>query len=970
MTHTGKTYWRSLEQLADTPRFREWLHREFPENASEMLSSSSRRTLLKLMAASIGLAGLTACRRPVEKILPVAKGVEDYIPGNPLFYSTALSFGGLTTGLLVETHEGRPTKVEGNPNHPASLGAASAFTQASILGLYDPDRAREVRQNGQKSSWQDFATFAQTQFGGDGAGLRFLSAQVTSPSLEAVKAHALQRFPNAGWIEYEPLARDEAMAGAALAFGQPVHTHYNFEKADVVLSLDSDFLGLDSTNIAATRAFSRRRKISRPEEEMNRLYVAESQYSITGAVADHRLRMRVSELRQFSVDLAIELKISGDNLRLLPRPGDGRQKWLASVARDLARHRGHSLVVVGPRQPASVHALAHLINQSLGNAGETVTYTAATWQPQAAALRELTGEMSAGRVSTLVILGGNPVYNAPADLQFEANLKKVRTVVRLGLDIDETTAASTWQLPEAHYMEAWGDVRSSDGTCTVQQPLTQPLYGGKTAAEVVAMISGYKDQRAYDIVRNYWLARWTGEKDANKTWRKALHDGVIAGTQSALVKPTADAKRIAAATAPAQAVGLEAAFYADASMYDGRFANNGWMQEAPDPMTKVTWDNAALLSPATARALQIETGDILALELAGRKITIPALIQPGHADQSISLTLGYGRKKCGRIGRGVGHDVYPLRASDGLHFVTGVNVKKTGARYKFSLTQDHHSMEGRPIVREATLEEFRKEPAFAEKQGPETHLFSLYKEQDYSQGNQWGMAIDLNACIGCNACLVACQAENNIPIVGKEQVGKGREMHWIRLDRYFEGAEEDPKVVYQPMACQQCENAPCESVCPVAATSHSPEGLNDMAYNRCVGTRYCANNCPYKVRRFNFLEWNKDLEESQKLVFNPDVSVRVRGVMEKCNYCVQRIQETKIKAKTDGHRAIRDGEIVTACQQTCPAEAITFGNINDPNSKVAKLKQQERNYGVLAELNVRPRTTYLAKVRNPNPELA
>lgn len=958
---TGKRYWRSLDELADTPQFREWLHREFPENASEWTSKSGRRQMLKLMAASFGLAGLAACRRPVEKILPAAKGVEDYIPGNPLHYATVFTLGSAAFGLQVETHDGRPTKIEGNPNHRASRGAASGFAQASILGLYDPDRTKWVRHNGERSSWEEFEKFAVARLEGQGDGVRFLSGEIVSPSLEAVKKHALERFPKARWVEFEPVSNDEVMAGAQLAFGQPVRSHYHFEKADVILALDCDFLSLDAPSLAYPRDFARRRKIGTPKDEMNRLYAVEPNYSLTGAAADHRLRLRASEIPAFVAELAAELRAGGETLRVLAPPKDARAKWLAALAKDLVRHKGRSLVVAGPRQPAAVHAWVHLINQFLGNVGSTVTYAAAEWKPQVEALRELAGEMAAGKVKTLVVLGGNPAYNAPADLDMAANLKKVECVIRLGLEDDETTALAQWSLPEAHYLETWGDARAWDGTCSIQQPMVAPLYDGRSAAEVVALISGYPHRRAYDIVRN----RWSALSDA--AWRRALHDGVVAGEQRAEVKVTADARRVQAAATPQPAAGIEVVFQPDASVWDGRFANNGWLQEAPDPMTKLTWDNGALMSAATARSLGVKTGEMISIERQGRALRVPVMILPGHADNSITLPLGYGRARCGRVGRGVGHNVYPLRTSDALWIASGVQVKKTSGRYAFSLTQEHHSMEGRPIVKEATLGEYREDPHFAHKTHHE--LFSLYPEHSYDKGNQWGMAIDLNACIGCNACLLACQAENNIPIVGKKEVARGREMHWIRLDRYFSGPEEDPAVVYQPMACQQCENAPCENVCPVAATVHSPEGLNDMAYNRCVGTRYCANNCPYKVRRFNFLEWHKDLDRMQRMQFNPDVTVRMRGVMEKCTYCVQRIQEVKIKAKAEGRRPIRDGEILTACQQTCPAEAIVFGNINDPNSKVSQLKKQDRNYAVLEELNVKPRTTYLAKVRNPNPEL-
>jgi molybdopterin-containing oxidoreductase family iron-sulfur binding subunit len=582
--------------------------------------------------------------------------------------------------------------------------------------------------------------------------------------------------------------------------------------------------------------------------------------------------------------------------------------------------------------------------------------------------------MSRGQVSTLVILGANPAYTAPADFNFTANLKKVANSIYLGLDVDETAVASKWSLPEAHYLETWGDATAPDGTATVQQPMIQPLYFGRSAVELVAQLTGYKDQRGYDIVRNYWIAKFGGKADsADKTWRKSLHDGVIAGTALAEFKPTLDAKKVnAAIQTPATGgdSGVEVVFVQSASVYDGRFANNGWMQEAPDPMTKLTWDNAALLSPATAKKMGVVQGDVIAIERRGRGIQAPVLIQPGQADNSVSIALGYGRTESGRVGKNVGVNAYPLRTSDAFTFATDASIRKiTADTYPLAQTQNHHSMEGRPLVREASLEEYRKEPKFAQEMVEHPPLVGLYPDHDYSKGNQWGMAIDLTSCIGCNACLVACQSENNIPIVGKDQVIKGREMHWIRMDRYYTGSEEDPQVVTQPVTCMQCETAPCENVCPVAATTHSPEGLNDMAYNRCVGTRYCSNNCPYKVRRFNFLAWNYGTEEVQKMHYNPNVTVRMRGVMEKCTYCVQRIQEKKILAKTEGRRAIKDGEIQTACQQTCPADAIVFGNINDPESRVAKLKQQTRNYSMLEELNTKPRTTYLAKLRNPNEEL-
>jgi molybdopterin-containing oxidoreductase family iron-sulfur binding subunit len=919
---TGREFWRSLDELSNRPEFRQWLHREFPENASELADGASRRTLLKLMAASFGLAGLTACTRPVEKILPAAKSAEGYVPGRPLYFATAMSLGGSVIGLLAESNEGRPTKIEGNPSHPFSRGVSNAFAQASVLSLYDPDRARAVLHRGRKSSWEEFAAFARKHFGQPGR-LRFLSQAVTSPSLEAVRKHALDRFPGAKWIEWEPLNRDQEIEGAILAFGRPLRPVYRFDQADVVLSLDADFLGLDAPAATAIRDFTSRRRGDR----MNRLYVVESQFSATGAMADHRRRMRASEMHALAVELAREIE--------KPSSASG---WAAAAARDLKSSRG--LVVVGPRQPAAVHALAHRVNYALGNHG--VGYVEVRgFRPQLDQLKELASEP----VDTLVILGGNPAYDLPADTSFP----KAGIVIHLAAEENETAVLADWVLPEAHYLESWGDARTLDGTASIQQPLIEPLHGGRTAAEVVALISGYKDQRAYDIVRNHWSLD-------EPEWRKCLHDGIVPGTglQPAEAAPLRTDR--SSETAPVK--GIEVVFYPSSSTWDGRFANNGWMQEAPDPMTKLTWDNAALLSPATARNIGVETGDVVVIKSGGGQAEMPVLVQPGHADDSISLALGYGRTRCGRVGENVGHNAYPLRTTAGLHFAAA-EIRKTGRRYPLATTQEHHSMEGRDLVRIGAA-------------GAKHHSKSLplYREHVYDQGNQWGMAIDLSACVGCNACLVACQAENNIPIVGKEQVLRGREMHWIRMDRYYTGSEHDPQAVIQPVACQQCESAPCESVCPVAATSHSPEGLNDMAYNRCVGTRYCANNCPYKVRRFNFLDFHKGLAETEKMVFNPEVTVRMRGVMEKCTYCVQRIEESRIRARAEGRRTLRDGEVTPACAQACPAEAIVFGNINDPGSRVAALRKQERNYSLLEELNTKPRTTYLAKLTNPNPELS
>jgi molybdopterin-containing oxidoreductase family iron-sulfur binding subunit len=721
--------------------------------------------------------------------------------------------------------------------------------------------------------------------------------------------------------------------------------------------------------VLPVKQFSRRRKVGQLQDELNRLYVAEAHFTLTGGVADHRLRMRVSDIGALAVALAAELGLAGT-----PGPlPEKTQVFVRAVARDLAAHKGKSLVVAGPRQSPAVHALVLAMNAALGNIGQTITFTKSEAPVDSLALvKQLGVELKSGAVQTLVVLGGNPVYTLPADIDLAGAMPRIPATVVLSEDENETWMLAQWKLPLAAALECWGDARAQDGTISIQQPLIEPLFGGKSILEVAAMIAGRTQTSGYELVSAKWMAEWPAAGRETR-WNAALYEGLIKETQTAPIPVALDAKKVAVAAAAsiskAQSDRIEAVFYPSHSTYDGRYANNAWMQEAPDPMTKVVWDNVALVSKTTAARLSVRDGDLLKLAMSGRAIEVPAMIQPGHADNSISLALGYGRSACGRVGQGIGHRVEGLRASGAFHAIDGVEVARTGERYEIVTTQEHHRMEGRPIVREATLAEYRREPLKIREMAEDPKGVTLFPFFDYSQGYQWGMAIDLSACIGCNACLVACQAENNIPVVGKDQVKRGREMHWIRLDRYYTGSDEEAQVVTQPMACQQCENAPCESVCPVAATSHSPEGLNDMAYNRCVGTRYCLNNCPYKVRRFNFLNWNKDISEVRKLAFNPDVTVRMRGVMEKCNYCVQRIEEQKIAANADGRRALRDGEVVSACAQVCPAEAIVFGNINDPASRVAQLKKQERNYGVLAELNVRPRTSYLGRLRNPNPAL-
>ncbi len=971
----GKQYWRSLDELADTKEFREWVSQEFPGGV-ETFEGASRRNILKIMAASFGLAGLAACRRPMENVLPASKGIEDWIPGQAYSYATVMQHAGEAMGLAVQTHDGRPTKIEGNPEHPYSLGACSVHGQAAILSLYDPDRAQKVTRDGSESGWEEYTSFIQSDFKpqmGQGAGLRFLSGKIISPSYRALKTATLKAYPQAKWIEYDAFAPENVLEGSTIAFGQPLTPHYAFDKANVTLALDDDFLSANSGSVRPSKLWTKRRHPGEKSSDMTRLYAVESRHSLTGMNADHRLRLRSVEIPAFASDLAAAL--NGQT----PAGNDKRAKWITAVAKDLKANDGKSLVIAGANQPPAVHALVFAINQTLGNIGQTVTFTKPVYDTENSglnALKTLAADLNGGQVKQLVILGGNPVFTAPYDLHLGDAIKKAPVSVFVGAELNETWQLAKWAVPEAHFLESWGDAASSDGTAAIQQPMVMPLYGGKSQPEIVAEIVGYQDKSGYDIVANYWNKQFGA--NAAKSWESALHTGVIANTAQPAVKVSANVAqaKAAAAALPKAGSGLEVVFYPDDWMYDGTHANNGWLQELPRPVTKLVWDNAALMSYQTMNKLGLVDGQVVNLKRGNFIVEMPVMVQPGHADESVTVLLGYGREHCGRVGKGVGYNGYPLRTSTAYNIATDLTLEKTDRHELLVSTQTHDSMEGRRPIVEVSLEEITKNPKYVEEQVETPTPMSLYPQMTWNTGYQWGMAIDLASCIGCQACTIACQAENNIPIVGKDQVHRGRHMYWIRVDRYYTGSIEEAEVVNQPLPCMQCENAPCENVCPVDATVHSPEGLNDMTYNRCVGTRYCMNNCPYKVRRFNFFNWHRNITEVEKMVFNPDVTVRMRGVMEKCNYCVQRIQETKIRAKYEGHRQnkppvpIKDGEIQTACQQTCPADAIIFGDVNDPNTLVSKLKNHERNYLLLAELNTRPRTSYMAKIRNTNPELA
>jgi MoCo/4Fe-4S cofactor protein with predicted Tat translocation signal len=1000
---SGKQYWRTLEELADNPHFEDLIHREFPRHASEWDDAVDRRNFLKLMGASLALAGLTGCgRADIDHIVPYVKQPDGMVLGKPNFYATAMPFGASTVGVLVESHEGRPTKIEGNPDHPSSLGATSALVQASILNLYDPDRSQTVQQAGEIRSWSAFLETAQglatNAKATNGAGFRILSGAITSPTLIAQIRKLLTQFPEAKWYQWEPAGGDGAQQGAKLAFGRNVHTVYEVSRANVIVSLDSDFLASGPGHVAYARQFAQRRNLSGSNDTMNRLYVIEPTPSVTGSSSDHRLPVRSSDVELFARALAGKLGIgSGASLS-----GEAA-KWVDVIAADLQKQRGASLVVAGEYQPASVHALAHAINASLGNVSNTLYYT----EPLTGdtgnldAIRDLCSEMDHGKVDLLLMLGGNPVYDAPHDFDFVNKLKRVSTAIHLSPYFDETSAYCQWHVAESHFLETWSDARAHDGTASIVQPLISPLYYTRSAHDVILAFSDKPGTPSYDVVRAYWTEASTHLPAAIDTaWRKWLNDGVIAGTKfpaiNAELKFSA-ASLPAAPSAPADQI--EYIFRPDPAVHDGRFANNGWLQELPKPVTKLTWDNAALISPKLAQKrdfahkVQSRGGEhgqvrspLVDIELNGSKVTAAVWTLPGQEENTVVLPLGYGRSRAGYTGTNKGFNAYIVRTSEALWTASGGKMTPTGDSYPLACTQYHFNMEGRKILSSGTLSEYLQNPGFAH-EGDETppHDDSLYHPFAYN-GHGWGMSIDLTKCNGCNACVIACVSENNIPVVGKDQVMRGREMHWIRVDRYYANTVsatsgqatgdpseysptlDNPETFFQPVPCQQCENAPCEQVCPVGATTHSAEGLNDMVYNRCIGTRYCSNNCPYKVRRFNFLRF-QDWDTPQfKLMRNPEVTIRSRGVMEKCTYCVQRINNVRIDSEKQ-NRPIRDGEIVTACESACPTQAITFGDINDPNSKVAKLKAQQRNYTILGELNSRPRTTYLAAVRNPNPEL-
>lgn len=968
--------WRSLEELSGDEGFQRLLEAEFPYMQDDGEGERvDRRSFLKFMGASVAFAGLAACRPPAEAIIPYVKMPEAIVPGKPLFFATAMPHHAGALGLLVETHEGRPTKIEGNPTHPASLGATHLFAQASILEMYDPDRSQTVRHLGNATAWSEFvaAVGAETaKHRSSGAGLRILTEPTVSPSMADQIQRVLAKYPGAQWHQWTADNADAAFEGSAAAFGRPMQPVYDFSQADVVLTLDANILSDNAAGVRYARDFAARRKLTEGNATMNRLYAIESMPQSTGAMADHRLIAKPSEVEQIARVFAASLGRgqAPDGLR------PGVQQWISAVVRDLQAHAGRSLVVAGESQTPAVHAAAHAINAALGNVGRTVRYTetpAISPVNNTGSIARLVADMNAGRVQSLFIIGGNPVFDAPADLQFAEALKKVPFRANTGIYYDETAALCHWHVNAAHFLESWGDARSFDGTVSIIQPMIAPLYNGRSALEFLAAVEGEASRSGYQIVREYWQQRGLA---ADEAWRKALHEGVVPNTQ--FTPASAAAGAVPPPSQNAVPAGIELLLRPDPTIGDGRWANNGWLQELPKPITKLTWDNALHVSPAMARRMNLRNEQVVEVRANGASVQAPVWVTPGHPDEAVTLHYGYGRTRGGRVADKVGVNVYPLRTTGALSIVPGAEIVPTGERYKLAPTQENHALDSasllehlderhRDLVRHATLAEYNANPKFARTAADDDNEMHLLHGWEY-KGAAWGMAIDLNACLGCGGCVVACNAENNIPVIGKKEVRRGREMQWLRIDRYYSGSPDNPDTFHIPILCMHCENAPCEPVCPVEATTHSPEGINEMTYNRCVGTRYCANNCPYKVRRFNYFNYADFETPSYKLMRNPDVTTRSRGVMEKCTYCVQRVNAARIEAEKEARR-VRDGEIVTACEAACPTRAITFGDINDPESRVAKLRANPRNYKLLGEINTQPRTTFLALVRNPNPEI-
>lgn len=1003
------TYWKSLNELAQNKEYKNFVEREFPEDATELSDQVSRRSFLRVMGASIALAGFASCRKPIQKILPYSRQPEDIVLGEPLFYATSMPFQDSVTGLLVTNVEGRPNKMEGNEIHPGSLGRTSIYNQASILDLYDQDRSRSPRRNDEKTTKDDFVAFAAEHFSDRNRRILFIDGATSSPTYHRLKNEALSEFPNAEWVTYEPFSDRNAIEGTQIAFGQRLRTVNHYENADLVVALDDDFMSPQAhkNSVENSVKLTSRRKVESPDDTMSRIYSIENAFTSTGSYADHRLRLKSSQIAPFTYALAAKLSESVSGLAAFSGVTNefSNHKWIDVLSTELLSNRGNSVISVGTDHSPETHATAAAMNLALGNVDNTVSYLSLPFfndRDEYIAFLDAMDELKAGVYDTLVMVGTNIAFNAPADLDLIQALSNVETKIHLSDYVDETSRISNWHVNRAHFIESWGDGYSFTGEPSIIQPQILPLFDGLSEIEFLSIILNGELTPGYELTQNTWNNLITS--DFNRQWETVLHDGVHLEngfTQEPVSISANFSSSMSAAINEEAITGIEIAIKPDARIYDGRFANNAWLMELPEPMTKITWDNVALMSAATAKKIGIDPErsfkdndvPLVRITAQGETIEIAAWVEPGHADDSVTLTVGYGRNNLGRVANGVGVNTYPLRTSQNMLF-QAANVEAAGRTYDISCVQDHHSLEGRDMIRTATLDEYKENPDFASfesvhgykipgmkealSHGDERGPISLFDEQygpDYQP--QWGMTIDLNSCFGCGVCTIACQAENNIPVIGKREVGRRRIMHWIRTDRYYVGDVDNPTAYHQPVPCMHCELAPCEQVCPVAATTHSEDGINQMTYNRCIGTRYCANNCPFKVRRFNFFHYTKEYlttgedPEIIQMAMNPDVTVRFRGVIEKCTYCVQRVNRAKIKSKiATGSKKPADGAVKTACQQACPANAISFGDLTDKNSKVSVKKRNERNYVMLEEINVRPRTSYLARLTNKNPELA
>ena len=1003
------TYWKSLNELAQNEEYKKFEEREFPENATELTDQVSRRSFLRVMGASIALAGFASCRKPVQKILPYSKQPEDVILGEPNFYATSMPFQDSLTGLLVTNNEERPTKIEGNPDHPASAGRTNIYHQATVLGLYDPDRSRNPRNNDESSTLEDFLAFANDHFTNKNQRILFVDGYSSSPTFHRLKDEIRSEYSNSEFVSYDPFSDSNRVEGTFEAFGQRLRTVNHYGEANLVVSLDHDFMSPqgDVNSVQNALEITGRRKVESTDDTMSRLYCVENTFTNTGSYADHRLRLKPSQIGPFVLALAARLSERVDGLSDFSGVTNefSSHEWVESLAAELTANQGASILTAGSQYSSDVQAVVAAVNAALGNAGQTVTYHEVPFREdrnETGAFIDAIQRAENGEFDTLVILDSNIAYTTPADVNVSAAIQNTATTIHLSEYVDETSSLCTWHVNKAHFLEAWGDGCSYTGQRSVIQPQIQPLHNGISDIELLNTVLTGEEPNGYVTVVRTWQANENGNFE--RRWKEVLHDGVDNTTsfESVTVSISSGLSSVINSISSGRAGdGIEIAIKPDAKLYDGRFANNGWLQELPEPMTKVTWDNVALMSRSTAEKIGIDPersfkeNDVpkVSITAGGKTIEIAAWVEPGHADDVITLTVGYGRSNIGRVADGIGVDTYPLRTTESMFYQPAI-VEPTGTTYEIACTQEHHSLEGRDMIRTATLNEYKENPDFATyksvhgyevpgieealHEGDERGPISLFEEQygpDYQP--QWGMTIDLNSCFGCGVCTIACQAENNIPVIGKREVGRRRIMHWIRTDRYFEGDADNPKAYHQPVPCMHCELAPCEQVCPVAATTHSEDGINQMTYNRCIGTRYCANNCPFKVRRFNFFNYTKeylttgDDPEIIQMAMNPDVTVRFRGVIEKCTYCVQRVNRGKIRSKIDtGSKKPADGTVLTACQQACPANAISFGDLTDANSEVSVKKRNDRNYVMLEELNVRPRTSYLARLSNNNPELA